>query len=227
MLAHKSSMPISAGSGGGGGLGASSASTGVAREYQASTTSHSRTPLTGSTQSGTFASPTESEFSEAHDGSDAVRYAPIFLDTFERFARTCAELARKHNLPLRYDELPLPPDQLPFRQYKYPKQQHLSPLLLAPPDFSPIPLEEEAQPLPEVCVVPARKCPSPERLQQALPALPSHASSFPPPQEMRSALEIWTDGQSSTWDERRVAEWLRSISCGQYTDAFKGEIHSP
>ena len=86
MLAHKSSMPMSAGGGSSSGLGAAStsasATTGgggssmaaAAREYPGSASaSHSRTPLTGSTQNGTFASPTESEFSEAYDGPDPVR----------------------------------------------------------------------------------------------------------------------------------------------------------
>ena len=35
-----------------------------------------------------------------------------------------------------------------------------------------------------------------------------------------------SDNDCSSWDERRVGEWLRSISCGQYADAFKGESHS-
>ena len=64
MLAHKTSMPMSAG------LGPSSAAA-QAREYPASNSSH-RTPLT-STHNGNFASPTESEFSEVYEGPDPVR----------------------------------------------------------------------------------------------------------------------------------------------------------
>ena len=69
MLAHKPSMPMS--------LGQSSA---TSRDYQPTNSSH-RTPLTGTTHNGTFASPTESEFSEAFDGPDPVRYVKIVLRT--------------------------------------------------------------------------------------------------------------------------------------------------
>ena len=67
MLAHKPSMPMS--------LGQSSA---TSRDYQPNNSSH-RTPLTGTTHNGTFASPTESEFSEAFEGPDPVRYVSTFV----------------------------------------------------------------------------------------------------------------------------------------------------
>lgn len=41
-------------------------------QYSASISSH-RTPLTGGTHNATYASPTESEFSETMDGPDSVR----------------------------------------------------------------------------------------------------------------------------------------------------------
>ena len=260
MLAHKSSMPVSAG------LGASSASSASqARDYQASTASHSRTPLTGSTQNGTFASPTESEFSEAYDGSDPVRYIPpISLCTFERFARQCERLAREHNLPLRYDQLPLRADQLPFRQYRFPlqKDQEQAPSWLYPVSAQvqkrPVHLDK---PLPLICEPPAQIHELPAPVYEAaapvyeLPALecrPVVAVFEPPvaehqaperqlpslspqrprflscPQLSSHYLEVANlraifNSDPSTWDERRVGEWLRSISCGQYAESFKGE----
>lgn len=56
MLAHKNSMPL------GGGIGLTSS----LRDYPSQ-----RTPLTA-THNGSFASPTESEFSESHDISEHV-----------------------------------------------------------------------------------------------------------------------------------------------------------
>ena len=62
LLAHKSSMPMSAGIGSGD----------SARDYMSNSTHH-RTPLTSTSHNNTFASPTESEFSEAFEGPDSVR----------------------------------------------------------------------------------------------------------------------------------------------------------
>ena len=62
MLAHKTSLPM------GMGMGPMS----IPRDYPSSSSSH-RTPLTSTMHNGSFASPTESEFSEAVDGGDAVR----------------------------------------------------------------------------------------------------------------------------------------------------------
>ena len=169
MLAHKSSMPVSAG------LGASS---GAAREYQSNTPSHNRTPLTGSTQNGTFASPTESDFSEAYDGADAVRYAPISSS-----CNSPAEVHQKHlaqHLARHLDSLSRHSPAL-SPHYQAHMQQHQS--SLGEP-------ETELPGLPE------------------LPALPEDES----------------DHDCSSWDERRVGEWLRSINCGQYADVFKGRM---
>ena len=58
MLAHKTSIPL----GGGGGMGSSS----LPRDY-----STHRTPMTAN-HNGSFASPTESEFSEVHENYDPV-----------------------------------------------------------------------------------------------------------------------------------------------------------
>ena len=64
MLAHKTSMPMGMGMG----------PTSIPRDYPSSSSSH-RTPLPSTMHNGSFASPTESEFSEAFEGSDTVRYA--------------------------------------------------------------------------------------------------------------------------------------------------------
>ena len=64
MLASKSSFSNS--------MGMGSSQTSSSGQYTAGLSSH-RTPVIGSTQSGPFASPTESEFSEAFDGPDSVR----------------------------------------------------------------------------------------------------------------------------------------------------------
>lgn len=63
MLAHKTSFPSTLG-------GTTQVSS--TRDYGSSTASH-MTPVMGSTNNGSFASPTESEFSEAYDGPDSVR----------------------------------------------------------------------------------------------------------------------------------------------------------
>jgi hypothetical protein len=60
MLAHKASMPLGVGMG----------PTSIPRDY--SNSAH-RTPMPSTTHNGSFASPTESEFSEAFEGPDAVR----------------------------------------------------------------------------------------------------------------------------------------------------------
>ena len=64
MLAHKTSFPTQMG------IGPSQIPS--SRDYTSTIASH-RTPLLGSNQNGPFASPTESEFSEAFDGPDSVR----------------------------------------------------------------------------------------------------------------------------------------------------------
>ena len=166
MIAHKQSVPMSAG------LGAPSS----AREYQHSSAStHNRTPLPGSTQNGTFASPTESEFSEAYDGTDAVRY----------------------DEPVSLCESPLS-----LRQ----KEKIMRMSMESPHQFV-------------------------DALSSQYPALlgyldkyyaEKYSDSSSQPVEM-VAFTIESNIDCRNWDERRVGEWLRSISCGQYADAFKGE----
>ena len=65
MLAHKASFPASMGTG-------STQVPSSARDYTSSNTSH-RTPVMSNAHNGPFASPTESEFSEAFDGTESVR----------------------------------------------------------------------------------------------------------------------------------------------------------
>ena len=66
MLASKSSYPPSMG------MGSTQA---PSSQYSSTVASH-RTPVIGSSHNGPFASPTESEFSDGYDSSDAaVRYA--------------------------------------------------------------------------------------------------------------------------------------------------------
>lgn len=65
MLAHQVSFPAS--------LGMGPTQIPSTREYTSVPPSH-RTPVTGNTQNGPFASPTESEFSEHSEGRDSVRY---------------------------------------------------------------------------------------------------------------------------------------------------------
>ena len=67
-------------------LGTTSSQTSSAGQYTSSIPNH-RTPVITNPQSGPFASPTESEFSEAYDGPDTVRYV-IFLET---------DIIRQHN----------------------------------------------------------------------------------------------------------------------------------
>ena len=64
MLAHKTSLPTSMGTG--------STQVSSTREYPSSNASH-RTPVMTNAHNGPFASPTESEFSEAYDGNESVR----------------------------------------------------------------------------------------------------------------------------------------------------------
>ena len=64
MLASKASYPSS--------MGMGSSQTGSAGQYSAGLANH-RTPVLGTSHSAPFASPTESEFSEALDGPDSVR----------------------------------------------------------------------------------------------------------------------------------------------------------
>ena len=64
MLAPKVPYPSS--------MGMGSGQTASAGQYSAGLSSH-RTPVVGTTHSAPFASPTESEFSEAFDGPDSVR----------------------------------------------------------------------------------------------------------------------------------------------------------
>lgn len=66
MLAHKTSMPLGMGMG----------PTSVPRDYPSTSSSH-RTQMSNTMHNGCFASPTESEFSEAFDGVDAVRYVVL------------------------------------------------------------------------------------------------------------------------------------------------------
>ena len=63
MLAHKTSFPAH--------MGVGPSHVPSSRDYS-SMASH-RTPLMVTNQNGPFASPTESEFSEAFDGPDSVR----------------------------------------------------------------------------------------------------------------------------------------------------------
>ncbi len=64
MLASKAPYPSS--------MGMSSSQSTSAAQYSAGLSNH-RTPVVGTTHSAPFASPTESEFSEAFDGPDSVR----------------------------------------------------------------------------------------------------------------------------------------------------------
>lgn len=68
MLAHQASFPAS--------LGMGPTQIPSTREYTTVPPSH-RTPVTGNTQNGPFASPTESEFSEHSEGHDSVRYVVL------------------------------------------------------------------------------------------------------------------------------------------------------
>ena len=64
VLASKASYPSS--------MSMGSSQTASSGQYSASMSAH-RTPVVGSSHHGPFASPTESEFSEGYDSSDAVR----------------------------------------------------------------------------------------------------------------------------------------------------------
>ena len=64
VLASKSQYPPS--------LGMNSSQPPSISQYSAGLSNH-RTPITGSTHNASYASPTESEFSEAMDGPDSVR----------------------------------------------------------------------------------------------------------------------------------------------------------
>ena len=68
MLAHQASFPAS--------LGMGPTQIPSTREYTSVPPNH-RTPVTGNTQNGPFASPTESEFSEHSEGHDSVRYVVL------------------------------------------------------------------------------------------------------------------------------------------------------
>ena len=65
MLASRTQDPSS--------MGMASVQSSAARSYSTGLSSQ-RTPVLGSTQNGSFSSPTESEFSEAFDGPDSVKY---------------------------------------------------------------------------------------------------------------------------------------------------------
>ena len=53
-----------------------------------------------------------------------------------------------------------------------------------------------------------------------------HSNSFASPTESEFSEVFEGPDSVRSWDEKRVADWLKSINCGQYTDAFKGEPSS-
>ena len=69
---HKTSVP----------MGMNMGPTSIPRDYNPSSSSH-RTPMSSTMHNGSFASPTESEFSEAFEGPDAVRYGCCSAQLYE------------------------------------------------------------------------------------------------------------------------------------------------
>ena len=90
MLAHKTSMPMGMGMG----------PTSIPRDYVPTPSSSHRTPMSSTMHNGSFASPTESEFSEAFDGPDAVRYILLPFHAVESIADTLVEHGMRRRLEI-------------------------------------------------------------------------------------------------------------------------------
>lgn len=51
----------------------------------------------------------------------------------------------------------------------------------------------------------------------------SHATSFASPTESDFSESYDRQDSILDWDDKRVAEWLKSINAGQYIELFRGE----
>ncbi len=52
----------------------------------------------------------------------------------------------------------------------------------------------------------------------------SHVTSFASPTESDFSESYESQDSVLDWDDKKVAEWLRSINAGQYIELFRGKV---